>query len=261
MTIFQNIDLETLANLSDNDKADLLALIDAKQGRDAQKLFHNLFPDSDTIWDGPSLMGGLIESGQTIHGRDKYARHLEFFRSGSDYIERCFMAANRVGKTFSAGGFEVAAHLTGIYPDWWEGRKFSQPISAWAAGDYNESTRDIIQPILLGEITSISNRKTVNGRGVIPGEMIDQLSVRWKSGVPDMVDTIKIKHVSGGRSTLGLKSFDQGRKAFQGTSRHVIWLDEEPPSDVYDECLLRTTTVNGLVMLTFTPLSGMTIRS
>jgi hypothetical protein len=37
----------------------------------------------------------------------------------------------------------------------------------------------------------------------------------------------------------------------------VIWLDEEPPLPVYTECLIRTMTNNGLIMLTFTPLMGM----
>jgi phage terminase large subunit-like protein len=41
------------------------------------------------------------------------------------------------------------------------------------------------------------------------------------------------------------------------TSRHFIWLDEEPPEDVYDEALIRATTVNGLMMVTFTPLKGL----
>ena len=36
-----------------------------------------------------------------------------------------------------------------------------------------------------------------------------------------------------------------------------FWLDEEPPLDVYGECLIRTATTNGIIMLTFTPLSGM----
>ena len=31
--------------------------------------------------------------------------------------ERAMMAANRVGKTWGAGGYETALHLTGRYPD------------------------------------------------------------------------------------------------------------------------------------------------
>ena len=65
-----------------------------------------------------------------------------------------------------------------------------------------------------------------------------------------------VRHASGGTSLLGFKSYDQGRRKFQGTAKHVIWEDEEPPADVHSECLLRLMTVDGLLMLTFTPLSG-----
>ena len=44
--------------------------------------------------------------------RDLYQKHLEFFRAGAKYRERCFMAANRVGKTEGAGGYELTCHLT-----------------------------------------------------------------------------------------------------------------------------------------------------
>ena len=37
----------------------------------------------------------------------------------------------------------------------------------------------------------------------------------------------------------------------------MIWFDEEPPMDVYNEALIRTATLNGIVMLTFTPLMGL----
>ncbi len=54
-----------------------------------------------------------------------------------------------------------------------------------------------------------------------------------------------------------MKSYQQGRGSFEGTEQHVIWLNEEPPMDVYGECLIRTATTNGIIMLTFTPLEGM----
>ena len=38
----------------------------------------------------------------------------------------------------------------------------------------------------------------------------------------------------------------------------IIWLDEEPPMSIYAECLLRTMVSNGLILLTFTPLLGLT---
>lgn len=175
---------------------------------------------------------------------------MEFFRLGAEpgVNERAFMAANRVGKTWGAGGYETALHLTGDYPDWWEGRRFTHPIDSWAAGDTAETTRDIIQLCLLGPIEQI-------GTGLIPGNLIIGDPSR-RRGVADAVDTFAVKHKSGGISVCGLKSYDQGRKKFQGTAKHLVWLDEESPQDVYTECLLRLMTTLGLMMLTFTPLSG-----
>jgi len=165
------------------------------------------------------------------------------------------MCANRIGKTLGGGGYETSCHLTGLYPHWWEGKRFESPISAWVAGDTYETTRDIIQLNLLGEITWRGGRRGVDGTGVIPGDLIGQPI--WRSGVQNVVDTVPIRHVSGGWSLLGQKSYDQGRKAFQGTGKHVIWFDEEPPMDVYNEALIRTATLNGITLLTFTPLSGL----
>lgn len=250
-----DITLADVVHLSSGDVRKALAIVQMLSDRQAQRLFHEIFPDQDTAWSGPSLMGGLVKPGQILYSRDKYAKHLEFFRASKLFREICFMAANRVGKTFGGGGYAMACHLTGLYPPWWEGRTFSHPISAWAAGDTYETTRDIIQLTLLGEISFRDGRKAMDGRGIIPGHLLGRCS--WRSGVQDLVDTQIVRHVSGGNSFLGLKSYDQGRRVFQGTGRHVILFDEEPPMDVYGEALIRTATVDGIVMLTFTPLLGL----
>jgi len=83
--------------------------------------------------------------------RELYPKHLEFFRAGVEHRERCFLAANRVGKTEGVGGFELTCHLTGEYPVWWEGRTFDHQIEAWAAGDTSQTVRDIIQAKLLSD--------------------------------------------------------------------------------------------------------------
>lgn len=194
-----------------------------------------------------------------FYARDYYQRHLEFFRLGATFRARCLMAANRVGKTFSAGGFELACHLTGDYPPWWEGKRFRHPIRAWACGKTNETTRDIVQTTLLGDVEYRGARKFVDGSGVVPKEKIgtEPGQLTWKQGVADLVDTIRIRHKSGGWSKLGLKSYQQGRGSFEGTAQHVVWDDEEPPMEVYGEQIIRTATTKGILMLTFTPLEGM----
>lgn len=217
-------------NLVRSDKIQLLALLEEKERRAANRRMNTYYPD-----EGPLR-------------RELYPKHIAFFAAGATYLERLFMAANRVGKTEGAGGLEMVYHLTGLYPAWWPGRRFSRPISAWAAGDTGKTVREIIQFKLLGPKHAI-------GTGLIPGECI--VRTTSKSGVADAVDTIQVRHVSGGISTLNLKSYDQKRIAFQGSEQDVIWLDEEPPLDIYTECLLRTMTNQGLIMLTFTPLMGM----
>jgi phage terminase large subunit-like protein len=187
--------------------------------------------------------------------RELYPKHVEFFAAGATHQERCMMAANRVGKTWGVGGYETALHLTGYYPDWWPGHRFNQPVQWWASGDTSETTRDIVQKALMG----VGGEKEGGelGTGLIPAKcIIGEPSKR--TGVVGAMDTAAVKHVSGGVSILGFKSYDQGRKKFQGTEKHGIWLDEEPPRDVYDECLTRLMTVDGLMICTFTPLEGMT---
>lgn len=179
--------------------------------------------------------------------RELYPKHLEFFALGTSKRERLFLAANRIGKTEGAGGYELTCHLTGQYPAWWKGRRFTRANNWWAAGDTRETVRDILQRKLLG-------KQGEHGTGLIPRESIQRVAPGF---IPDSVAAIWVKHETGGVSVVQFKSYDQGREAFQGTEQDGVWLDEEPPVSVYTECLLRTMTNNGLVMLTFTPLRGM----
>lgn len=181
--------------------------------------------------------------------RELYVKHMAFFAAGAQYRERAFVAANRVGKSEGVGAYEVALHLTGRYPDWWQGRRFDRPVKVWAAGDTSKTVREIVQAKLLGEPGAI-------GTGMIPADAI--IKTATKSGVADAIDTVTVRHSSGRNSHLVLKSYDQRRESFQGSECDVIWLDEECPADIYTECLLRTMTTSGLILLTFTPLMGLT---
>lgn len=216
--------------MSREDKLELLALLEEKERRTKGRKILTYFPDT-----GPLR-------------RELYPKHMQFFEAGKTHRERLFMAANRVGKTESAGGYEVTLHLTGDYPEWWTGRRFTKPIDAWAAGDTSKTVREIIQFKLLGPSHDM-------GTGLIPRDRIVKTTA--KQGVSDAVDTILVKHASGGVSQIGLKSYDQKRHSFQGTEKDLIWLDEEPELDIYTECLLRTMTNDGILALTFTPLKGM----
>ncbi|RKE36651.1 phage terminase large subunit-like protein [Paraburkholderia sp. BL23I1N1] len=185
-----------------------------------------------------------------------YEWQAKFFAAGAENRQRLLMAANRVGKTESAA-FEMAMHLTGRYPDWWEGYRFKRPIRAWALGVSGEQIRDVIQRKLLGDFDG----DRPNGKGTIPAECIGDFirSPQTKNLIKD----VQIKHVSGGWSSLSLKAYEQGQHVLMGDSIDYIWIDEEPrDQDIYPQCLTRTLTGDdnrgGLVTLTFTPENGMT---
>jgi phage terminase large subunit-like protein len=252
---------ELVAAMFDDEAAiEMLEQFEVEREEERFGKFGHLFPDMDAC-ESIDAEGKRFHSvGEfRFYARDYYQKHLEFFRQGASFRARCLMAANRVGKTFSAGGYEMACHLTGDYPHWWPGKRFRHPIRAWACGKTNETTRDIVQTTLLGDVEYQGARKLVDGSGVIPRERIgtDAGQLTWKAGVADLVDTIRVRHISGGWSKLGLKSYQQGRGSFEGTAVHVIWDDEEPPMEVYGEQIIRTATTKGILMLTFTPLEGM----
>jgi phage terminase large subunit-like protein len=104
-----------------------------------------------------------------------------------------------------------------------------------------------------------SGGRLAYGCGTIPKDAIIEYS-RARGGANDAIDIVKVKHVSGGVSTLGFKTYEQGRAKFQGTAKHWIHLDEEPPQDIYNECAMRLagSHIKGRLILTMTPLMGMT---
>lgn len=213
------------------EKIELIELLEEKDRRASRKKINLFYPE-----EGPLK-------------RELYIPHQKFFEAGATYRERAMISANRVGKSEGVGGYELTLHLTGQYPVWWKGKRFDHGIKAWAAGDTSQTVRDIIQTKLLGLPGEY-------GTGLIPGDLI--INTKNKAGsVPDTVESVSVKHVSGGVSYLGLKSYDQKRKSFQGTEQDVIWLDEECSLGIYAECLLRTMTTDGLIMCTFTPLLGL----
>jgi phage terminase large subunit-like protein len=185
-----------------------------------------------------------------LSGYKPYSKQKEFHAAGNRYRERLFMAGNQLGKTL-AGAAEAAMHLTGKYPDWWEGKRYDKPIVAIAGSESYELTRDGVQRLLVGPPMTEEEW----GTGYIP--KADIISSTRRSGVSGALDSITVRHVSGGTSTLLFKAYEQGRGKWQANTVNYIWFDEEPPEDVYFEGITRTNATQGLIAVTFTPLKGM----
>lgn len=185
-----------------------------------------------------------------------YGKQREFHARGKIDSERLFMAGNQLGKTLS-GGAEWAMHLTGRYPDWWEGQTFDKPTIMWAAGVTGESTRDNPQRILVGPPTQEESW----GTGMIPKDAL----IDWDRamGVPNLLDNVTVRWGGGGDvsniSVLSFKAYEKGREKWQGPTLDGVWFDEEPPLDIYTEGLTRTNRGQRgqFTMITFTPLLGM----
>ena len=154
---------------------------------------------------------------------------------------RWVFGGNRSGKT-ECGAVECLWMLRGIHPY----RKNRRDVFGWAVSLSTQVQRDVAQAKILKYLPKswISEIIMLTGRRDSPsGGVIDQ---------------IKIKNVFGGISTLGFKSCDQGREKFQGSSLDFVWFDEEPPRDIYEECLMRVMDKRGDIFGTMTPLKGKT---
>jgi len=121
----------------------------------------------------------------------------------------------------------------------------------------NNSTRDVVQKELLGT----PGIPEMQGTGAIPQKCIGA-TVR-KPGVPNAIDSVQVKHYNkdgecDGWSTCGFMSYEMGQAKFMGATKHWIWLDEEPPADIFTQCVTRTATTGGIVSMTFTPEQGLT---
>ena len=246
------LSIDKLMNLPEGEQLEVLKLLEEENKEKERNQLSWLYPDELEV-----------HNGAEFHPRHLYPKHLEFLRMGKLYPERCAMCANRVGKSYSMGGYETALHLTGLYPEWWEGRVFDRPVTCWAAGKSNPTTRDIIQKILCGKVEADGPIKALSGTGLIPHHTMKRIT--WQRGTADMIDTLRVLHEtagdSGGKvngeSQITLKSYERGRGSFEGDAVDVIWLDEECPLEIYEECLYRTMTTGGVIYLTFTPLEGL----
>jgi len=215
-----------------------------------QEVFHQLPQEEQNDFIRILEETKRLEAERKIEFYKPYPKQKLFHDLGRTKRERAIRAANQIGKTLAAG-CETTYHLTGEYPAWWQGKRFERPTRGIAGSKTGELTRKGVQRILVGEPTDEKQW----GTGTIPKDCL--LTWSRKAGVPDALDSIVVKHISGGQSVLYFNSYDQGREKWQAETVDFVWFDEEPPEDIYFEGITRTNRVLGPVYLTLTPLLGM----
>lgn len=172
-------------------------------------------------------------------GDIKHEKQLAFHKCQKK--NRWVFGGNRSGKT-ECGAVEAVYLARGIHPY----RENKDNVFGWVVSLSQQVQRDVAQakilhylnPSWIEDVTMLSGKKDSLKYGVI--------------------DQIRIKNVFGGTSVIGFKSCDQGREKFQGSSLDFVWFDEEPPQDIYDECVMRVLDKKGDIFGTMTPLKGLT---
>lgn len=198
----------------------------------------------------------LIDSVFPLSGpfsRFAYHKHWEFFKAGSKHRFRVLGGGNGSGKSFT-GATELTYHMTGEYPEGWEGYAFKKAIKVWVICESGSLWRDSMQQSLLGSVGE------EQGTGLIRKNLIHD--TKSMPGVPGAIGQIQTKHKSGGISSVTVKTFEMGRNQFQAATLDLLIFDEEPPEEIYAECIMRTRGVKGIkepgrVMMLFTPLKGL----
>ncbi len=172
-------------------------------------------------------------------GRKKHKKQLAFHRCKKR--NRWVFGGNRSGKT-ECGAAEAVWMARGNHPY----RKNRRDVFGWVVSPTLQVQRDVAQKKILHYLRPdwIADIVMVSGRRDNPAAGI--------------VDQIAVKNVFGGISVIGFKSCDQGRERFQGSSLDFVWFDEEPPRDIYEECLMRVLDRRGDIFGTMTPLKGLT---
>jgi phage terminase large subunit-like protein len=164
----------------------------------------------------------------------KYARQHPKQREASSarHLIRALFWGNRVGKT-EWGAQEVAKVALGEH-------EWIQPGEIWSFCPSFDEQKDTTQLKLL--------------RYLPESKILDRTWLR-KGILKELV----IDAGNGRRSKITFKSYEQGREKAQGAGKVLIWFDEEPPKDIFDECSVRQEAGITLYMiLTMTPVKGMT---
>lgn len=163
----------------------------------------------------------------------KYARshdkQKEFFASLKPI--RVLFWGNRVGKTEGCAQ-EVARYALGRH----EYRKVYLPIEIWCACPSYDLQKETSQKKL---------------QNYLPEDQISHITY-VKAGTWGEV-------LLKDGTRINFKSYEQGREKFQGAGKRLIWFDEEPPKDIWEECTVRAEAGVDLdIIMSMTPVKGMT---
>lgn len=202
---------------------------------DAPLLYYNNWPNL-TVKPQVRPVASSQKQGNKLPPRE-HKKQLAFHQSLAK--SRFVFGGNRTGKSV-CGAMETIWYATGLHPF----IKMERAYDGWVVSLTRQVQRDVAQAKILQYLPPEWIVKTV---------MVSGSSFAPAHGV---IDFILVRNVFGTVSKIGFRNCEQGRERFQGVSLDYVWFDEEPPEDIYDECLLRLLDRGGVHWVTMTPLKG-----
>lgn len=180
-------------------------------------------------------MGDKLKQTAYLPNMHRYEPHLkqQLFHE-SQKKGRLFIGGNRTGKTVS-NVMECIWWLTKTHP-YREMPK--EPVRGrFVTVDF----KNIIKPVTIPMFKQwLPQSYLFNGS--------------WEDSYDKQTDTL---HLTNG-SFIEFMSYEQETDKFASASRHFVSFDEEPPKDIWQECLARLIDTNGSWWMSMTPLFGMT---
>lgn len=161
-----------------------------------------------------------------LYSQPCVGKQAAFHASHAD--SRWIVAGNQSGKT-TAGAREVAWFATGTHP---ARDDIPVPSIGWVITLDRTFVEEVLLPAVLYWIPKQYIRKIQRG------------------------DSIQVHLTNGSR--IVFRTYGQGWMKFQGAKIHYAWFDEECPSLVYDETMVRLLAYKGPHWVTMTPLQGKT---
>lgn len=188
--------------------------------------------DLDAIFQQMGEALQKVESRPNLLNYKPHEKQSQFHESQKK--ERLFIGGNRSGKSV-AGTVEAIKWLTKRH----EHRNLpSGPIRGRIITvDLLEGLEQIILPLV--------------SQWIPPSELIDG---SWERSYSRSRRELRLRN----DSTCDFLTYEQDVEKHAGTSRHFVWMDEEPPWEIFEENMMRLVDTDGEFWITMTPLLGMT---
>ena len=139
-----------------------------------------------------------------------------FYNCGCENMFREFKDSDRK-RRIQTLAVEVAFHLTGVYPDWWPGKRLSRPAEVLCMGVSNQLLRDNLVNELLG---SYEGRGKFDGNGLIRQDQVYQ--VKPSRVLIRLPHSVVVRHKTGDSSKVLFQPITK-----DASDSDLCWIDHD----------------------------------